>query len=57
MGLLDGQAEPDQLLDKCLELGLKEGERVGWGVWGIIKVRAPYHLDIHPHSWHSQTAG
>lgn len=38
MGLIDGQVEPEQLMEKCIELGVKEGSRVGWGVWGIIKV-------------------
>lgn len=38
MGLLDGTAEPEKLMDTCIELAQKEGPRVGWGVWGIIKV-------------------
>jgi hypothetical protein len=38
MGLIDGQADSDQLMDKCVELAKSEGQRVGWGVWGIIKV-------------------
>jgi enoyl-CoA hydratase/carnithine racemase len=42
MGLLDGTADPDKLLDTCKELALKEGPRVGWGVWGIIKVSPLY---------------
>lgn len=44
MGLLDGQAEGDKLIEACVQLGLKEGQRVGWGVWGIIKVSStsPY---------------
>jgi enoyl-CoA hydratase/carnithine racemase len=39
MGLLDGTAEPEKLIETCKELALREGPRVGWGVWGIIKVR------------------
>jgi enoyl-CoA hydratase/carnithine racemase len=38
MGLLDGTAEPEKLIETCKELALREGPRVGWGVWGIIKV-------------------
>jgi enoyl-CoA hydratase/carnithine racemase len=38
MGLLDGTADPEKLMDTCIELAQKEGPRVGWGVWGIIKV-------------------
>ena len=38
MGLLDGTAEPEKLMETCEELALREGQRVGWGVWGIIKV-------------------
>jgi len=39
MGLLDGTADPDKLIETCKELALREGSRVGWGVWGVIKVR------------------
>jgi hypothetical protein len=38
MGLLDGTADPDKLMDVCKELAEREGPRVGWGVWGVIKV-------------------
>jgi len=38
MGLLDGTADPEKLIETCKELALREGPRVGWGVWGIIKV-------------------
>jgi hypothetical protein len=38
MGLLDGTADPDRLMDACKELAEREGPRVGWGVWGVIKV-------------------
>jgi len=38
MGLLDGTAEPEKLIETCKELALREGPRTGWGVWGIIKV-------------------
>jgi len=39
MGLLDGTADSDKLIETCKELALREGPRVGWGVWGVIKVR------------------
>jgi hypothetical protein len=38
MGILDGTADPEKLMDTCVDLALKEGPRVGWGVWGVIKV-------------------
>lgn len=49
MGLIDGQAESEKLIDKCVELAQSEGQRVGWGVWGIIKVRLALS-----HGWSSR---
>lgn len=55
MGLIDGQAEPEKLMERCLELGVTEGARVGWGVWGIIKVGHDYlqFTSLNHHLLHS----
>lgn len=38
MGLVDEVVEESKLGERAVEVGVKEGERVGHGVWGMIKV-------------------
>ena len=38
IGMLDAVVEGDKVLQTALEMGLKEGPKVGAGPWGLIKV-------------------
>lgn len=45
-GMVDEIAEPDQVVPKAIEIGTREGAKVGGGSWGAIKVRQYVRLQL-----------
>lgn len=41
VGMVDEIAEPDQVVSKAIEIGTREGAKIGGGSWGAIKVNYP----------------
>lgn len=45
-GMVDEIAEPDQVVPKAIEIGTREGAKVGGGSWGAIKVSQYVRLQL-----------